>query len=156
MRSTLKAYQKKRDFTKSPEPKGGGKRAKEPIFIVQKHNARTLHYDVRLEIDGVLKSWAVPKGIPKKIGEKHLSVLTENHPLAYADFEGEIPKGEYGAGKVKIVEKGVFENRKSKSMRACFREGKIEVWLKGKKLDAPFALIQFKEKNWLLIKLRKK
>lgn len=156
MRPDLKSYQKKRDFTKSPEPKKGGKSGEKPIFVVQRHRARSLHYDFRLEIDGVLKSWAVPKGIPKKINEKHLAVLTENHPLSYADFEGEIPEGEYGGGTVKIVEKGVFENRKSKSMKGCFKEGRIEIWLKGKKLDAPFALIHFKEKNWLLIKLRKK
>lgn len=156
MSRSLKPYQKKRDFTKSPEPKGGGKGSKEPIFVVQRHNARTLHYDFRLEINGVLKSWAVPKGVPKKVGEKRLAVLTENHPLAYANFEGRIPEGEYGAGTVKISEKGVFENMKSKKMSTCFREGRIEVWLKGRKFDAPFALVHFKEKNWLLIRLRKK
>lgn len=155
MRADLKSYQKRRDFAKTPEPMKGGRRSKEPIFVVQKHNARSLHFDVRLEINGVLTSWAVPKGIPKKIGEKHLAILTENHPLSYAEFEGEIPEGEYGAGRVKISEKGTFENMKSKSMNSCFREGRIEVWLKGKKLDAPFALIHFKEKNWLLIRLRK-
>lgn len=152
----LKAYQKRRDFKKSPEPKAGGKPSKEPIFVVQRHDARTLHYDFRLEINGVLKSWAVPKGIPKKVGEKRLAVLTEDHPLAYADFEGRIPEGEYGAGTVKIAEKGVFENMKSKAMSSCFREGRIEIWLRGKRLDAPFALVQFKEKNWLLIRLRKR
>lgn len=155
MSTTLRTYQKKRDFKNSPEPRGGKKGLKGSIFVVQRHNAKTLHYDFRLEINGVLKSWAVPKGIPKKIGEKHLAILTENHPLAYADFEGRIPEGEYGAGMVKIAERGLFENMKSKSISSCFREGRIEVWLRGNRLDAPFALVHMKEKNWLLIRLRK-
>ena len=155
MNPELKTYRKKRDFKKSSEPKRGGRRLKEPIFVIQRHHATRLHYDFRLEIRGVLKSWAVPKGIPKKVSEKRLAVLTEDHPLAYADFEGRIPEGQYGAGTVKITEKGVFENMKSKAMSTCFRGGVIEVWLKGRKLDAPFALVHFKEKNWLLIRLRK-
>jgi len=156
MTRELKTYQKKRNFRKSPEPNAGGRRQKEPLFVIQRHAARNLHYDFRLEMNGVLKSWAVPKGIPKRVGEKRLAVLTENHPLSYANFEGRIPEGEYGAGTVKIAEKGTYENMKPKAMSTCFRQGRIEVWLTGKRLDGPFALIHFKEKNWLLIKLRKR
>ena len=98
----LEEYEKKRHFQKTPEPSTSDfkKSSDKPIFVVQRHDARNLHYDFRLEMDGVLKSWAVPKEPPKEAGTRRLAIETEDHPLAYADFEGEIPAGEYGAGKV--------------------------------------------------------
>ena len=153
----LAEYRKRRKFAKTPEPKGAKKKAgKEPIFVVQKHHARSLHYDLRLEMGGVLKSWAVPKWPPKTIGQKHLAVLTEDHPMEYAKFEGTIPKGEYGAGKVKIWDKGTYENVKSDSMKKCFKDGVIEFKANGKRLKGAYALVHFRDKNWLLIKVRLK
>src|SRR5688572_30245381 len=107
----LEAYKRKRDFSQTPEPKGS--RGEKRVFVIQKHHASHLHYDFRIEIQGVLKSWAVPKGLSKKIGEKRLAVETEDHPLSYANFEGVIPEGEYGAGIVKIWDKGKFQNIKT-------------------------------------------
>ncbi|NGX47385.1 MAG: hypothetical protein K1000chlam3_00758 [Chlamydiae bacterium] len=154
---SITPYRKRRSFTKTPEPKGAKKKpSKEPIFVVQKHHARSLHFDLRLEMGGALKSWAVPKGPPKKIGEKHLAILTEDHPMEYAKFEGIIPKGEYGAGKVKIWDSGTYENVKSDSMAKCFKNGVIEFKANGKRLKGNYALVHFKEKNWLLIKVKTK
>lgn len=141
--------------TKSSSPSARAQK-KHPLYVIQKHHARTLHYDLRLEMRGTLKSWAVPKGVPKKMGEKHLAVLTENHPLSYADFEGEIPEGHYGAGKVEIWDKGTFENLKTASISTCFKNGTIEFRCHGKKLTGCYALVHMKEKNWLLIKVRSK
>lgn len=123
-------------------------------FVIQKHRARTLHYDFRLQMSGVLKSWAVPKGPPKKIGEKHLAILTEDHPLSYAKFEGIIPEGHYGAGTVEIWDSGTYLNLKEASMQACFQKGVLEFELEGSRLKGRYALVHFKEKNWLLTKLR--
>jgi DNA ligase D-like protein (predicted 3'-phosphoesterase) len=147
----LEEYEKKRHFKKTPEPLASDLKgnADKPIFVVQRHDARNLHYDFRLEMDGVLKSWAVPKQPPKKAGIKRLAIQTEDHPLAYADFEGEIPEGEYGAGKVEIWDKGVFELLK--------REDKeIVVTLHGEELKGDYILIRTKygkeEKGWLFFK----
>src|SRR5437868_13129710 len=108
---SLKPYKKKRDFTITPEPAGGRRKAaKYPIFVVQKHAARNLHYDFRLEAEHVLKSWAVPKGPPTDPSQKRLAMQTEDHPLAYADFHGQIPKSQYGAGTVQIWDKGYYQN----------------------------------------------
>ncbi|MDH7563682.1 MAG: DNA polymerase ligase N-terminal domain-containing protein [Candidatus Bathyarchaeota archaeon] len=116
------------------------------IFVIQKHYATHLHYDFRLEMDGVLKSWAVPKEPPKEAGVKRLAVQVEDHELEYASFEGTIPKGEYGAGKVEIWDKGTYTLRSRNSE-------KIEFTLHGTKLQGDYALIKFKgDKNWLLIK----
>ena len=98
----LEAYRRKRDPGSTPEPFGGTGRGREPVFVVQRHDARRLHYDFRLERNGALASWAVPKGLPLRAGERHLAVHVEDHPLDYAAFEGEIPKGQYGAGSVEI------------------------------------------------------
>lgn len=152
----LKKYKAKRDFEKTPEPKGEKSKASEGSFVIQKHHARSLHYDLRLEVGGVLKSWAVPKGAPKKIGEKHLAVMTEDHPLEYAKFEGIIPKGEYGAGKVEIWDLGRFVNLKEISIRTQLKKGVVEFKLLGKRLKSCYALIHFKENQWLWMKIREK
>jgi bifunctional non-homologous end joining protein LigD len=154
-------YRKKRNFKKTSEPKGKNiKIDKKLIFVVQRHAASHLHYDFRIQIGRVLKSWAIPKGPSKK--EKRLAIFTEDHPLEYANFEGTIPKGEYGAGTVKIWDKGYFynlkkdKNGKEISLKESFEKGKIEIFLEGKKLKGAFALINFKDKNWLFFKMKKK
>lgn len=121
--------------------------AKDKIFVVHKHAATHLHYDLRLEIDGILKSWAVPKGPSTNPSDKRLAVLVEDHELEYANFQGTIPEGMYGAGKVEIYDKGTYELIKNET-------DKIEFELKGKKLKGIWVLIRMKgqQKNWLLIK----
>src|SRR2546422_10133897 len=110
MAQKLSEYKRKRDPKQTPEPFGMKQgKTKEPIFVVQRHDARRLHYDFRLEKDGALASWAVPKGVPLEPGEQHLAVHVEDHPLEYATFEGEIPKGQYGAGTVEIWDSGTYE-----------------------------------------------
>jgi bifunctional non-homologous end joining protein LigD len=120
-----------------------------PVFVLQKHHARTLHYDFRLEKDGVLKSWAVPKGLPDKKGEKRLAIETEDHELDFAVFEGTIPEGEYGAGTVEIIDKGFYEIE-------AWTDAKITVHLKGDTVSGRFVMIRTGkpgENNWLIIKL---
>jgi DNA ligase D-like protein (predicted 3'-phosphoesterase) len=156
---SLQKYKQKRDFSKTPEPKATiKKRSKKSVFVVQQHSARTDHFDFRLEVGNVLKSWAVPKGIPVQQAEKHLAVETEDHPLDYAKFEGKIPKGEYGAGKVKIWDKGNYRNIRAINMKKSFENGQIEVNLKGNILKGNYALIRTKfnnnPKNWLIVKMR--
>jgi DNA ligase D-like protein (predicted 3'-phosphoesterase) len=147
----LEEYEKKRHFEKTSEPSAPGLQeiTEKPIFVVQRHDARNLHYDFRLEMDGVLKSWAVPKEPPKEAGTKRLAIQTEDHPLAYANFEGEIPEGEYGAGKVEIWDKGTFELLKR-------QEKEIVVALHGDELKGDYVLIRTKygkeEKGWLFFK----
>jgi bifunctional non-homologous end joining protein LigD len=144
----LQEYHAKRDFNVTSEPAGGGKTGESPVFVVQEHHARRLHYDLRLEKDGVLKSWAVPKGVPESTDEKRLAVETEDHPLGYANFEGEIPKGQYGAGTVKIWDKGVYETK-------VWDEKMVEFTLKGERLKGRYVLVRLKkagEKDWLLLK----
>ncbi|MDE1925104.1 MAG: hypothetical protein KGH79_02905 [Patescibacteria group bacterium] len=126
-----------------------------PIFVVQKHRARQLHYDFRLEWDGVLKSWTVPKGPPRARGGRNLAVMVEDHPYAYAKFHGTIPEGQYGAGTVEIWDKGTYES--FGSLASGLRQGHITFILHGKKLKGEYALIKFRgPKNWLLIKAKKK
>ena len=149
----LREYRRKRDPKKTAEPFASGrKRGKKPLFVVQRHDARRLHYDFRLERDGVLASWAVPKGIPLEPGLQHLAVHVEDHPLSYATFEGEIPKGEYGAGTVEIWDTGTYEILEEKP------NGGLTVRLEGRKLDGIWGLIPAKlggdEKNWLLLRKR--
>jgi len=124
------------------------------IFVVQKHYAKNLHYDFRLEIDGILKSWAVPKEPSLIVGEKRLAILTEDHPLSYANFEGVIPKGQYGAGKVEIWDKGDFENGKIEPLHLCFKKGEICIILYGNRLRGSYTLLRLKDKHWLLFKQR--
>src|SRR6266568_2679701 len=149
----LQEYRRKRDEKQTPEPFGKSKeRGKQPIFVIQRHDARRLHYDFRLERDGALASWAVPKGVPLEPGQQHLAVHVEDHPLDYAAFEGEIPKGEYGAGTVEIWDSGTYELVEEK------RGGGLTVRLHGKRLEGTWALVPAKlsgdPKNWLIIRKR--
>lgn len=133
-----------------------------PIFVIQKHDATNLHYDFRLQIDGTLKSWSVPKGPSTDPSIKRMAIPTEDHPLAYADFEGTIPKGEYGGGTVMIWDKGNIESNKKDekgniiSLEESFNGGSLEVILHGKKLRGGYNLVKMKagkmEGNWLLMK----
>ena len=155
----LQEYRAKRDFkrTAEPPPKVAPPSAK-PMFVVQKHDATNLHYDLRLEIDGVLKSWAVPKGPSLDPEVKHLAVHVEDHPMAYGSFEGTIPKGEYGGGTVMVWDTGTYENIQAAkenplSMSEAFDAGRIEVFLGGKKLKGLFALIRT-ARGWLLFKMK--
>jgi len=162
---SLVTYKSKRNFDTSPEPKGDSmpkKRSSKPIFVIQKHDASHLHYDFRLEIDGVLKSWAIPKGPSTDPHDKRLAMETEDHPMEYAKFEGIIPEGNYGAGSVIIWDHGTFDNIKEKDgkkipLKQCYKNGQIEVTLHGKKLHGGYALIRTKSddnKKWLCIKMR--
>ncbi len=155
----LAEYKAKRDFRKTAEPKGGKPLPKAvrgaSRFVIQKHDARRLHYDFRLQMEGVLKSWAVPKGLPWKQGEKHLAVEVEDHPIEYEDFEGVIPEGNYGGGTVMVWDRGtyyVYGEQPSESLR----EGKLHLVLEGKKAKGEWTLVRIRrdqEKNqWLLMK----
>jgi bifunctional non-homologous end joining protein LigD len=158
----LKTYNAKRDFSITPEPQGGASSPQDkPLFVIQKHAASHLHYDFRLEADGVLKSWAVPKGPSTHPEDKRLAMRTEDHPMDYADFEGTIPKGEYGGGTVMVWDKGTYVNLSSKkgkliSLQAGLAKGHIDFWLQGKKLNGGWSLIRMgqDEKHWLLVKMQ--
>lgn len=143
---SLKDYQRKRDFQKTIEPKGNITKGKRGTYVIQRHNASHLHFDLRLEMDGVLKSWAVPKEPPIAAGIKRLAVHVEDHPVEYATFEGIIPGGEYGAGKVEIWDKGTYKLIDRK-------ENKLIVEIDGEKLNGVYVLVRFKDKkNWLFFK----
>jgi bifunctional non-homologous end joining protein LigD len=152
----LGEYERKRKPKQTPEPSGRKRatrrRGREPIFVVQRHDARRLHYDFRLERDGVLASWAVPKGVPLEPGEQHLAVHVEDHPLEYGSFEGEIPKGNYGAGTVEIWDRGTYDLLEEKP------DGGLTVRLHGERLDGTWALVPAHlsgdEKNWLILRKR--
>lgn len=159
----LKTYRGKRDFRRTPEPAGDDEAMKgKARFVVQEHAARRHHYDLRLEINNVLKSWAVPKGPSNDPSEKRLAIATEDHPLEYAEFEGVIPRGEYGAGKMIVWDSGTYRNTTKKSGKAipiedAVAHGHISVWLEGTKLKGGFALNRFKkgpQEQWLLVKMR--
>lgn len=146
----LEKYQSKRDFAKTAEPKGEKQTAKsqKPAFVVHKHQAQNLHWDLRLEHEGVLASWAVPKGPPEKIGEKKLAVQVEDHPFEYKDFEGEIPEGQYGAGQVEIWDSGTFEPIK-------WDDKVVEVIMSGKKMTGRYSIVKthgYGKNSWILIK----
>ncbi len=160
-KKTLEGYQAKRNFGRTPEPSGGESRASAaPIFVVQKHDASRLHYDFRLEVDGVLKSWAIPRGPSTDPREKRLAVPTEDHPLEYAGFEGVVPAGEYGAGTVLVWDTGAFQNLTEKKgvaipLNEAVAHGHVKVWLQGQKLKGGYALTRFKtgkDEAWLLVK----
>jgi DNA ligase D-like protein (predicted 3'-phosphoesterase) len=169
---SLSEYERKRDFAKTSEPSGkrAGKRSKgrakrrHPRFTVQKHKATSLHYDLRLEVDGVLASWAVPKGPSLDPRDKRLAMRTEDHPMDYLEFEGVIPKGEYGAGPVIVWDRGVFENISETrggerlTLERALEKGDIKVFLLGEKLRGAYALVRTSDpgerEQWLLIKKR--
>lgn len=155
---SLKEYNKKRDFDQTPEPRSDehSEHAK-TIFVVQKHQASRLHYDFRLEVGGVLKSWAVPKGPSMNTAEKRLAVMVEDHPLDYAKFEGTIPEGNYGAGTVEIWDSGTWKPEKGfEDAKKALKDGLLEFTLNGKNLKGHFALVEMKnsttKNGWLLIK----
>jgi len=149
---SLDEYRRKRDPKRTPEPFGGRRRGKAPVFVVQRHDARRLHYDFRLERHGALASWAVPKGVPLEPGARALAVHVEDHPLEYARFHGEIPAGQYGAGTVEIWDEGTYELLEEK------RNGQLKVRLHGSRLDGVWTLVPAHldgdEKNWLIIRSR--
>jgi DNA ligase D-like protein (predicted 3'-phosphoesterase) len=154
-RDKLGTYRVKRDFKKTPEPEGrerAGKTVRGLVYIIQRHEASRLHFDLRLEREGVLLSWAVPKPPPETEGLRRLAVRTEDHPLSYGDFEGVIPEGEYGAGRVEVWDKGTYLPLEQT------RE-KFILEIKGKRLKGPYALVKLKprvagDKNWLFFKIK--
>ncbi|MFE6690984.1 DNA polymerase ligase N-terminal domain-containing protein [Streptomyces sp. NPDC057743] len=176
-KDSLGAYRGKRHFDRTGEPSGGpgesggGAGAAEPHFVVQIHDASTLHFDFRLEVDGVLKSWSVPKGPSTDPHDKRLAMPTEDHPLEYREFEGVIPEGEYGAGTVIVWDEGSFHplrhkrkggsrsGARSRSFRESLDEGHVAFWLDGSKLHGGYALTRFRggqgsgeRESWLLVK----
>ncbi|TDO07706.1 MULTISPECIES: DNA polymerase ligase N-terminal domain-containing protein [Halomonas] len=159
-RPSLADYRDKRDPRRTPEPREEGREGDRPCFVIQQHAASSLHYDFRLEVDGVLKSWAVPKGPSTDPRDKRLAIPTEDHPLAYADFEGVIPEGEYGAGTVLIWDRGHYRHLKEGDNRSSVAEqledGHVSVWLEGTKLRGGYALIRTRlaqDEGWLLMKM---
>ncbi len=155
----LKDYRSKRDFAKTPEPSGAaghGSPGRGAAFVVQKHRAAHLHYDLRLESGGVLRSWAVPKGPSLDPADKRLAVEVEDHPLDYASFEGRIPEGEYGAGTVIVWDRGTYRPQGDAGLEEMLARGAVKVELEGEKLRGGFALVRTrlggKKTNWLLIK----
>ncbi|MCT2562371.1 DNA polymerase ligase N-terminal domain-containing protein [Chryseobacterium herbae] len=159
----LKDYQNKRKFDETTEPEGKTKKSKDQlIFVIQRHAASRLHYDFRLEMDGVLKSWAVPKGPSLDPKDKRLAMMVEDHPYDYKDFEGNIPEGNYGAGQVEVWDSGTYEPLEKdsklsdeKELLKELRAGSLKFILHGKKLKGEFALVKMKnseENAWLLIK----
>lgn len=158
---SLKEYVKKRFFDKTTEPKGGKSTGKKLNFVVQRHHASHLHYDFRLELDGTLKSWAVPKGPSMNPGDKRLAMMVEDHPIDYQHFEGIIPNGNYGAGVVLIWDHGTYKSLADeraedlKILRASLRSGNLKFKLNGEKLKGEFALVKLdgaEDNSWLLIK----
>jgi DNA ligase D-like protein (predicted 3'-phosphoesterase) len=165
LKDTLKTYRTRRNLKQSPQP--AGKKSTKRVtggrtFVIHKHAASHLHYDFRLAIDGVLKSWAVPKGPSRNPKDKRLAIVTDDHPMTYGTFEGVIPEGSYGAGTVMIWDKGTYRNIKKEEgrlvpMHECYQRGTIEITLKGKKLNGSYALVRTQlhgGDNWLLIKMR--
>lgn len=153
---SLEEYKKKRDFSKTKEPKESRsmKDSEELVYVIQRHQASHLHFDLRLEEKGVLKSWAIPKIPPEVEGLKRLAVQTEDHPLGYEEFEGVIPEGQYGAGHVETWDKGMYVPLESTPAKMIFE-------IKGKKLTGTYCLIKLKatdpeDKNWLFFKIKEK
>ena|SRR5689334_2027736 len=154
---SLHRYHQMRDFARTPEPRGSVARSRERLrFVVQRHEATALHFDFRLEIDGVLKSWAVPRGPSDDPAEKRLAVHTEDHPVEYAEFEGTIPEGEYGAGDMAIWDEGTWIPESAPL--AAYRRGHLKFELKGRRLRGHWSLVRMgnaqtrKKDLWLLVK----
>jgi DNA ligase D-like protein (predicted 3'-phosphoesterase) len=171
MPRSLKEYERKRNFSKTGEPSGRSKpkratkaRRRHPRFSIQKHSATSLHYDLRLEVDGVLASWAVPKGPSLDPRDKRLAMRTEDHPLEYLEWEGVIPKGEYGAGPMIVWDRGVFQNisetRRGQPMELgeAIAKGDVKIFMLGEKIKGAYALVRTgpagDREKWLLIKKR--
>lgn len=161
MSDPLKEYKDKRDFDETPEPVGElGEGVESPVFVIQKHDSRNLHYDLRLESEGVMKSWAVPKGPSMDPKVRRLAVPTEDHPMSYNDFEGVIPEGNYGAGTVVVWDRGTFQNAKGEGVSFAdnLEEGHATIMLSGEKLWGKFALIRTKRGGkrlqWLFFKMK--
>jgi bifunctional non-homologous end joining protein LigD len=153
--ASLTEYKKKRKFNNTPEPGPEKKRTKSGrLFVVQKHRATQLHYDFRLEADGVLKSWAVPKGPSLDPTVKRLAMQVEDHPVDYADFEGVIPEGEYGGGTVMVWDIGTYESENADDVSAALRQGELKFSLNGKKLKGSWVLVRTRDRQWLLMKHR--
>ena len=166
---SLDLYKKKRSFEKTPEPSGKKTSSSEALrFVIQKHDASRLHYDFRLEMEGVLKSWAVPKGPSMNPEDKRLAMMVEDHPYDYRSFEGTIPKGNYGAGTVIVWDEGTYEpvetieggvRKQEKSFLKQLADGNLKFRLNGTKIKGEFALVHIKgreENAWLLIKKKDK
>lgn len=157
----LDQYKKKRDFRTTPEPEPVLKVGEGHRFVVQKHDASRLHYDFRLEDEGVLKSWAITKEPPIEPGVKRLAVMVEDHPADYIDFEGEIPEGQYGAGTVEIWDRGTYvpllEGEPDSSVAAAIERGALKIKLEGDRLNGKFVLFNFDKKgrDWFFFKMKK-
>jgi len=160
----LEAYRRKRDFARTPEPKGTdmSESRKKPRFVIHEHDASTHHFDLRLEVGGVLKSWVLPKGPATDPKEKRLALPTEDHPMEYADFEGVIPEGAYGAGTVVVWDAGTYRNLKEDDdgepvpVEDQVADGHATVWLEGEKLAGGYALTRVAtgdDERWLLVKM---
>jgi bifunctional non-homologous end joining protein LigD len=153
--AALTDYKKKRRFSKTPEPGPKKKRTSSGrLFVVQKHRATRLHYDFRLEVDGVLKSWAVPKGPSLDPTVKRLAMQVEDHPVDYARFEGVIPEGEYGGGTVMVWDLGTYKPENTDDVATSLRKGELKFSLNGKKLSGSWTLVRTQDRQWLLIKHR--
>jgi len=152
----LDEYKKKRRFNETPEPEGKVKKTAGNSFVIQKHRATRLHYDFRLEMEGVLRSWAIPKGPSFNPAEKRLAVLTEDHPMDYGGFEGVIPKGNYGAGKVIVWDNGTYEMVDPDTPEKGWQKGKLHFILNGTKLHGEWVLVRGSrdEKQWIFFKVR--
>lgn len=157
---SLEDYEKKRDFDITPEPGPGPAKEGGRSFVIQKHRATRLHYDLRIEDEGVLKSWAVTREPPEKPGVKRLAVRTEDHPLSYAEFEGEIPAGQYGAGTVEIWDSGTYEpllqGEPDDNVAQAISRGALKIYLHGKKLQGGYVLYNFdkKGKDWFFFLMK--
>lgn len=153
---SLEDYIQKRDFKNTPEPEGEISVENKQRFVIQRHQASRLHYDLRLEIDGVLKSWAVPKGPSMNPKDKRLAIQTEDHPIKYLTFQDSIPKGNYGAGEMQIWDEGIFESAISTDLSNQVNSGNLKIKFFGKKIKGEFALVRTnrgdKKNQWLLIK----
>lgn len=148
-KGSLEEYAEKRQFAETPEPEPSVVETGQKRFVVQEHNASHLHWDFRLEMGGVLRSWAVPKGIPEESGIRRLAVETEDHPVSYIDFEGTIPEGHYGAGTVKVWDHGTYDLESQDAKKLVFT-------LHGERLDGRYALVQTSadQKSWIIQKTK--